>query len=119
MFDNIGYDFVFGFIGVGIGVIMVNFKGGLGLVFVCFENGVIVGVVVVVNVFGWVIIGDMCYFWVVFFEVGDEFGGYGMVYFLFVDCVDVCIKLDVLKVGVNIIIVVVVIDVVMIKGDVK
>lgn len=114
VFDMVVCCFVIGSEGVGIGVMMYCLKGGLGLVLVVLDCGIIVGVLVVVNVLGLVIVGDSCYFWVVLWEMQGEFGNFGFVF-----CYDLGCELLLVKcLGEVMIIVIVVIDVVLDKVQV-
>lgn len=57
-----------GNVGVGCGVIVGFYKGGLDIVFIVGEDGVVVVVLVVVNVFGLFVILGMDILWVFVLE---------------------------------------------------
>lgn len=71
-------DFRLGSVGAGLGATTVNYKGGLGSASAVTPSGVRVAALAAVNAVGSVTIGDGPHFWAAPFEVGNEFGGYGM-----------------------------------------
>ena len=73
-----GDNFALGSVGAGYGATTVNFKGGLGSASAVTPSGVHVAALAVVNAVGSVTVGDGPWFWSAPFEIGGEFGGYGM-----------------------------------------
>ncbi|MGM4896768.1 P1 family peptidase [Tardiphaga sp. 839_C3_N1_4] len=71
-------DFKLGSVGAGLGATTVNYKGGMGSASAVTPSGVRVAALAAVNAVGSVTIGDGPHFWAAPFEVGNEFGGYGM-----------------------------------------
>ncbi len=75
-----GPEFELGSVGAGTGATTANLKGGLGSASVVLENGLTVGALVAVNALGAVTPRDQPQFWAGSWEVGDEFGGLGVVH---------------------------------------
>jgi len=71
-------DFALGSVGAGLGATTANYKGGLGSASAQTPGGIMVGAIAAVNAIGSVTIGDGPWFWSAPYEVGDEFGGFGM-----------------------------------------
>ena len=66
-----------GSIGAGTGALTANLKGGLGTASALVGKYTI-GAIVAVNAMGSATLGDTHHFWAAPFEVGDEFGGFGL-----------------------------------------
>lgn len=73
-----GRDFALGTVGAGTGALTAGLKGGLGSASTRLTNGVTVGAIVAVNPLGSVTVGRTKHFWAAPFEIGDEFGGFGL-----------------------------------------
>lgn len=73
-----GCDFALGTVGAGTGALTAGLKGGLGSASTRLANGVTVGAIVAVNPLGSVTVGRTRHFWAAPFEIGDEFGGFGL-----------------------------------------
>lgn len=67
-----------GSIGAGCGAIAGSLKGGLGTASTITPQGHIVAALVAVNAYGSVIMPNSRHFWAAMFEVGEEFGGFGL-----------------------------------------
>lgn len=78
-FHNAAQTFELGSVGAGTGATTANLKGGLGSASVVLENGITVGALVAVNPFGAVTPGNQPHFWAAPWEVGNEFGGRGVI----------------------------------------
>lgn len=76
--DGIGVDFDLGSFGAGTGALTAMYKGGLGSASLILDSGITVGALVAVNPFGSVTTPAMNHFWAAAFEMGDEFGGWGV-----------------------------------------
>lgn len=87
-------DFQLGSVGAGTGATTAGLKGGLGSASAVLENGITVGALVAVNAVGSVTVGDTPHFWAAPFEVGDEFGGLGLLHPLPVDARNVVTKMQ-------------------------
>lgn len=74
---NASEDFEIGTSGAGTGAQTANLKGGLGSASLVLSNGVTVGALAAVNPIGAVVDKDGC-FHAARFELGNEFGGYGI-----------------------------------------
>ena len=70
--------FNIGTTGAGTGATTQSLKGGLGSSSIILDNGITVGALVAVNSFGSVTIPGSDCFWASFFEINNEFGGYGI-----------------------------------------
>jgi L-aminopeptidase/D-esterase-like protein len=70
--------FMLGTAGAGTGATTVGLKGGLGSASCVMDNGVTLGALVAVNAVGSANIGKTRHFWAAPFEIGEEFGGFGM-----------------------------------------
>lgn len=77
-FAAAGTEFALGSVGAGVGATCADIKGGLGSASVVSSNGHTVGALVVVNPRGSVTTPGSGHFWAAPFELGDEFGGYGI-----------------------------------------
>jgi L-aminopeptidase/D-esterase-like protein len=75
---NAAAEFALGSVGAGLGTTTANFKGGLGSASATTPGGVKVAALATVNAVGSVTVGDGPWFWAAPFEVGGEFGGYGL-----------------------------------------
>lgn len=73
-----GPDFGLGSAGGGLGASTGNLKGGLGSASTRLDNGITLGALVVVNAIGSAVVGAGPWFWAAPFEVGSEFGGFGL-----------------------------------------
>lgn len=73
-----GAEFALGTAGAGTGATTQGLKGGLGSVSAVLENGVTVGALVAVNALGSVTVGTGREFWAAPWELGAEFGGFGL-----------------------------------------
>ena len=73
-----GDDFALGTAGAGTGATTHGLKGGLGSASVVLENGLTVGALVAVNALGSVTVGAGREFWAAPWELGEEFGGFGL-----------------------------------------
>lgn len=71
-------DFTLGSIGAGVGALSMMQKGGLGSASAILPDGSIVGALVAVNPIGGVTTPGTQHFWAAPFEVGDEFGDFGV-----------------------------------------
>lgn len=71
-------DFAIGSAGAGYGATTSTWKGGLGSASAVLSNGVTVGALVAVNALGSATVGDGPWFWAAPWELGDEFGGFGL-----------------------------------------
>ncbi|MEJ8574599.1 P1 family peptidase [Microbaculum marinum] len=76
--DAAGQDFAIGSVGAGLGCTTASLRGGLGSASMVTEDGFTVGAIVAVNCVGRVAMGDGPHFWAGAWEVGDEYGGYGL-----------------------------------------
>ncbi|MBA4782940.1 MAG: P1 family peptidase [Rhizobiales bacterium] len=77
-FEAAERDFAIGSVGAGTGALAASCKGGLGSASLVLENGMTVGALVAVNPFGSVTTPDRRHFWAAPFEIGNEFGGFGI-----------------------------------------
>jgi len=77
-FDSRGQAFALGSNGAGTGATTADLKGGLGSASTLLSDGGLVGALVVANPRGSVVTPGSGHFWAAAFEVGDEFGGFGM-----------------------------------------
>lgn len=75
--SNASVDFEVGSIGVGLGALTANTRGGLGSTSSVTSSGFTIGALSAVNPMGAVTIGDTKYFWAAPFEIDEEFGGLG------------------------------------------
>ena len=75
---NAGPDFALGAVGAGAGAATCRVKGGRGAASVVLESGITVGALVAVNSVGSPLVGDTRHFWAAPWEMGDEFGGFGL-----------------------------------------
>ena len=73
-----GQDARLGRVGAGFGARTACGAGGLGSASMVLDNGVTVAALVAVNAVGSPLMGDGPHFWAAPFEIGDEFGGYGL-----------------------------------------
>ncbi|MEJ1161049.1 P1 family peptidase [Prosthecomicrobium sp. N25] len=64
--------------GAGLGATTATLKGGLGSASLLLPNGVTVAALVAVNAVGSATVGDTGHFWAAPFEIGAEFGGFGL-----------------------------------------
>ncbi|WP_028034812.1 P1 family peptidase [Chelativorans sp. J32] len=71
-------DFSLGSHGAGAGALTAGLKGGLGSASTVLSNGVTVGALVAVNAVGSVTLAETPHFWAAPFEIGAEFGGFGL-----------------------------------------
>jgi L-aminopeptidase/D-esterase-like protein len=71
-------DFAIGSHGAGLGASIRGLKGGLGSASAVLTNGITVGALVAVNALGAVTTGDGRAFWAAPWELGSEFGGFGL-----------------------------------------
>jgi L-aminopeptidase/D-esterase-like protein len=71
-------DFAIGSHGAGLGASIRGLKGGLGSASAVLTNGITVGALVAVNALGAVTAGDGRAFWAAPWELGSEFGGFGL-----------------------------------------
>lgn len=71
-------DFALGSYGAGTGALAARHKGGIGSASETAPNGITVGALVAVNALGSVTMPDDRHFWAAPFELGDEFGGFGL-----------------------------------------
>lgn len=85
-------DFAIGTAGAGTGALTAGLKGGLGSASTVLDNGIIVGALVVVNASGSVTVGGSRHFWAAPWEIGGEFGGFGLPSPLPTDAQDVRLK---------------------------
>lgn len=69
--------FELGTIGAGTGATLASFKGGLGSASIVLPSGHTVGTLVAVNALGDATV-DGAHFWAAPFEVGNEYGGFGV-----------------------------------------
>ena len=69
--------FELGTIGAGTGATLASFKGGLGSASIVLPSGHTVGALVAVNALGDATV-DGAHFWAAPFEVGNEYGGFGV-----------------------------------------
>ena len=76
--ENAGEEFALGTEGAGTGATTANLKGGLGSASLDLGNGVTVGALVAANPVGSVTVPGSRRFWAAPFELGDEFGGAGL-----------------------------------------
>ena len=76
--EHAGEEFALGTEGAGTGATAANLKGGLGSASLELGNGVTVGALVAVNPIGSVTVPGSRRFWAAPFELGDEFGGAGL-----------------------------------------
>ncbi len=77
-FDAAGPDFALGSAGAGYGAATSTWKGGLGSASAVLASGVTVGALVAVNALGSATVGDGPWFWAAPWELGGEFGGFGL-----------------------------------------
>lgn len=71
-------DFTLGTQGAGTGATVAGLKGGLGSASTVLDNGTTIGALVAVNALGSVTVGRTRHFWAAPFEIGSEFGGFGL-----------------------------------------
>ncbi|OED39867.1 peptidase T4 [Chromatiales bacterium (ex Bugula neritina AB1)] len=76
--DSAAIEFELGSAGAGTGASCSDIKGGLGSASVITRDGHTVGALVVVNPRGSVLVPGSGHFWAAPFEIGEEFGGYGI-----------------------------------------
>ncbi len=76
-YDDARRDFVIGSAGAGLGALTHQWKGGLGSASAVLADGTTVGALVVVNAIGSVT-APSGQFWAAPWEIGDEFGGFGL-----------------------------------------
>lgn len=77
-FANRSATFSLGTAGAGTGATTFDLKGGLGSASVLLSDGSLVGALVVANPRGGVVTPGSGHFWAAPFEIGNEFGGYGV-----------------------------------------
>lgn len=77
-FDTAATSFALGSYGAGTGATAAMQKGGLGSASVVLPDGVTVGALVAANPIGSVTTSGSPHFWAAPYEIGDEFGGYGV-----------------------------------------
>ena len=77
-YRNISINFMNGSYGAGKGAASGPIKGGLGSASLLVEDRFMVGALMVVNSFGSPIVENQPHFWAAPYEIGDEFGGYGL-----------------------------------------
>lgn len=70
--------FALGTEGAGTGATCQGLKGGLGSASAILSNGTTVGALVAVNALGSPVVGRGPHFWAAPWEIGDEFGGFGL-----------------------------------------
>jgi L-aminopeptidase/D-esterase-like protein len=87
-------DFGLGTIGAGTGATVNGLKGGLGSASSMLESGTTIGALVAVNALGSVTVGKSKHFWAAPFEIGDEFGGFGLPHPLPADAVEIKTKFN-------------------------
>ena len=73
-----GAEFALGTAGAGTGATTQGLKGGLGSASAVLANGITVGALVAVNALGSVTVGTGREFWAAPWELGAEFGGFGL-----------------------------------------
>jgi len=73
-----GSDFALGTAGAGTGATIRGLKGGLGSASAVLADGTTVGALVAVNALGAVTVGAGRHFWAAPWEIGSEFGGFGL-----------------------------------------
>lgn len=73
-----GTGFDLGTAGAGYGAATGTLKGGIGSASAILDSGITVGALVAVNALGSAICGDGPHFWAAPWEMGAEFGGYGL-----------------------------------------
>ncbi len=71
-------EFALGTAGAGAGATTANLKGGLGSASLILPTGQTVGALVAVNALGSATVGSGPEFWAAPFEIGNEFGGFGV-----------------------------------------
>lgn len=77
-FDRADTPFALGSHGAGTGATAAMQKGGLGSASVILPDGATVGALVAVNPIGSVTTPGSAHFWAAPYEIGDEFGGFGV-----------------------------------------
>ncbi|MEO9862965.1 MAG: P1 family peptidase [Yoonia sp.] len=77
-YNAAGSEFALGSYGAGTGATAAMEKGGLGSASAVLPDGTTVGALVAVNPVGSVTTPDTRHFWAAPYEVGKEFGGYGV-----------------------------------------
>lgn len=77
-FNTCSTNFALGSAGAGTGATTANLKGGLGSASMVLDSGHVVGVLVVANPHGGVVLPASGQFWAAPFEVENEFGGHGI-----------------------------------------
>lgn len=77
-FDAASADFVLGRNGAGTGATTANRWGGLGSASAVLDSGAVVGALVAVNALGSAVVGEGPHFWAAPWELGGEFGGFGL-----------------------------------------
>lgn len=75
---NAGPDFSLGSHGAGAGALTAGLKGGLGSASAMLDSGISLGALVAVNALGSVTFGSSGHFRAAPYEMGDEFGGFGL-----------------------------------------
>ena len=70
--------FALGSVGAGTGASTATLKGGLGSASARTASGHLVAAIAAVNALGTATVGETRHFWAAPFEVGDEFGGFGL-----------------------------------------
>lgn len=75
---NAALDFALGSVGAGAGALTAGLKGGLGSASTVLAGGITVGALVAANPVGSVTVARTRHFWAAPFEIGDEFGGLGL-----------------------------------------
>jgi len=94
--------FDIGTAGVGVGALAAGLKGGLGSASTVMANGMTVAALVGANPTGSVTVGDTRHFWAAPFEIGDEFGGFGLPHPMPANAADIRIKFrEMARAGVN------------------
>lgn len=73
-----GPDFALGTAGAGYGAMTGRWKGGLGSASAVLASGHSVGALVAVNALGSATVGEGPHFWAAPWELGAEFGGFGL-----------------------------------------
>jgi len=131
-FDAVGgakQDFSLGSVGAGCGALTAVCKGGLGSAssVISLDVGdrhnpqqITIGAIVAANPLGSTLVGDTKHFWAAPFEMGDEFGGFGVARPFPDDCDELKIKhRELLKGGGNTTIGVIATDAVLTKAQAK
>lgn len=116
---NAALDFEIGSAGAGFGALTAGLKGGLGSASTMLPGGITIGALVAANPVGATTVGNSKHFWASPFEIGSEFGGFGLPDPMPADAQSVRLKFRDAPAGANTTIAVIATDAVMTKAATK